>query len=220
MIKQPLFFIAALLFIVCIGSVPDITHGDTMGLKTSLKRYAVYTYKDFTILCEPYSVAENDWLYKIFRKKGEISEKDFPLFINIFKSFNPKVSNTDAIHPGQQILIPLKKIDENDYQEIEPGVVDVPVIELSSIPELVKPFITRRQIKKGDSVSELLDPVFRNPDGSLNAKGKKAFQIANPSNTNPDLIIEDSFVNIPSPSLASQPWFHSLFSDLVLVFNI
>ena len=103
------------------------------SIKTSFKRYAVYPYNDRKVLCEPYRVAKDDWLYKIFRQKGEISESDFPLFIAIFKTLNPGISNIDNINPGQEILIPLKTGFQEDFNETVPGVVDVPIIEFSSL---------------------------------------------------------------------------------------
>ncbi len=178
-------------------------------IETSLKRYVVYKYKKNKVLCEPYRVAKNDWLYKIFRKKGEISEKDFPLFINIFKTVNPGINDIDAILPGQIILIPLKKIHDNDFRETSPGVVDVPMIEFASIPEVVKSFITRHRVKKGETISQLLDPVFLNRDGTINAEGMRALKLSNPDIKDVNIIYAGSMVNIPSASLDSQPWFQS-----------
>jgi len=178
-------------------------------IETSLKRYAVYQYKKNKILCEPYRVSKDDWLYKIFRKKGEISEKDFPLFINIFKTVNPKINNIDAILPGQIILIPLKKIHKNDFKETSPGVVDVPMIEFTSIPEALKPFIKKHRVTTGETLSQLLDSVFINKDGTVNTRGMQALKLANPNIKNVNLIYTGSFVNIPSASLCSQPWFQS-----------
>ena len=70
------------------------------GVKTSFKKYTLYTYEDQLYLCEPYLVRHNEWLYKIFRQKGEISASDFPLFLKIFKHINPNIGNIDAISPA------------------------------------------------------------------------------------------------------------------------
>lgn len=183
------------------------------ALKTSHKRYMVYPYQGQTILCEPYTVAKNDWLYKIFRKKGEISDKDFPLFLLIFQNLNPPVSNIDAISPGQQIMIPLKRIDGDYYKQTEPGVIDVPVLEFSSMPKRLDPYLTRRDVNEGDVVSRLIDKSFINPDGSLNSKGMLAFKLANPTIENPDLIYAGTTINIPASAIISQPWFQALLRE-------
>ncbi|MCP4114636.1 MAG: LysM peptidoglycan-binding domain-containing protein [Desulfobacteraceae bacterium] len=181
------------------------------SVKTSFKRYAVYPYMDRKVLCEPYRVAKDDWLYKIFRQKGEISESDFPLFLAIFKTLNPGVSNIDNINPGQEILIPLKTVLQEDFNETVPGVVDVPIIEFSSLPEMLTTHLKQYRVQKGETVSELVDPAFLDRYGNLTEQGVRAFSLANPDVKNVNLIYEGSVLNLPSPSLISQTWFSSLF---------
>ncbi|MBI9091474.1 MAG: hypothetical protein JEZ12_19860 [Desulfobacterium sp.] len=181
------------------------------SVTTSFKRYAVYSYKDQKILCEPYRVTKDDWLYKIFRKKGEISESDFPLFLSIFKALNPGVSNIDNINPGQEILIPLKTVEQEDFSETVPGVVDVPMIEFASFQEPLSPHLKKYKVQKGETVSQLIDPVFLDKYGTLTEQGIRAFNLANPDVKNIHLIYEGAVLNLPSPSLLSQSWFSSLF---------
>jgi hypothetical protein len=181
------------------------------SVKTSLKRYVVYPYNDRKILCEPYRVAKDDWLYKIFRQKGEISDSDFPLFLAIFKTLNPGISNIDSINPGQEILIPLKTVRQEDFNETVPGMVDVPMIEFSSLPETLSPHLNTYRVQRGETVSELVDPIFLDKYGNLTEQGVRAFNLANPHVKNINLIYEGSVLNLPSPSLLSQTWFSSLF---------
>ena len=102
---------------------------DTRKIKTSYKHYSVITYQGREVLCEPYIVKKNDWLYKIFKQKGEISEQDFPFFISIFKQCNPHIQNVDIIATGTRILIPLKMSDKQDYTVDKHGKVKIPVVE-------------------------------------------------------------------------------------------
>ncbi|MBU2480982.1 MAG: hypothetical protein KJ760_07830, partial [Proteobacteria bacterium] len=185
------------------------------GIKTSYKRYSIFKVKDEDILCEPYIVSKDDWLYKIFRKKGEISEKDFPYFLLIFQKINPQISNIDAIDPGIHILIPLKKVEKKDYDQSTPGTVDVPVVEFSTMqddPDLA-PFLKKREVRKGDSVSELIDKEFLDKSGTLSEEGIKAFQMANPHIKNINIVYEGQDIYLPDPSIKSQPWFQSFLSD-------
>ncbi|MBF0467481.1 MAG: hypothetical protein HQK61_01120 [Desulfamplus sp.] len=115
--------------------LPDSSHSI---LETSYKRYSLFRYGEHYILCEPYIVKRGDWVYKIFRSKGELSKKDFGLFIRIFKAINPDIKDTNTIKTGQCITIPLKKSDKNDFKESQPGVVDLPIITLSQIPNKFK----------------------------------------------------------------------------------
>ena len=65
-------FIFIILSIYTCIAVPHPSHSKTSSVKTSYKRYSIIKYKGEDILCEPYKVNKNDWLYKILRKKGEI----------------------------------------------------------------------------------------------------------------------------------------------------
>lgn len=184
------------------------------GVKTSYKRYSIFNYKNDDVLCEPYTVKHGDWLYKILRKKGEISEKDFPLFVRIFKEINQQISNIDAIKEGNQILIPLKKIKKGDYDQSTPGNVDVPLIEFSSMSDNLdlRPFFKKYEIKKGQNVSSLIDKEFLRKGGALSEEGLKLFRLANPDIKNVNIVYEGLDVYLPDPSIKSQPWFESFLS--------
>ncbi|NOX33648.1 MAG: hypothetical protein GXP56_07905 [Deltaproteobacteria bacterium] len=183
------------------------------GVKTSYKRYSIFRYKDEDVLCEPYIVNKDDWLYKIFRKKGEIAEKDFPHFLFLFKEINPQISNIDAIEPGIHILIPLKTVKRGEYDQSSSGNVDVPVIEFSTIPKDLDltPFIKKHKIKKGENISTLIDKEFLKKGGGISNEGLKAFQLANPNIKNINIVYEGADIYLPDPSIKSQPWFKSLF---------
>lgn len=183
------------------------------GVKTSYKRYSIFKVDNEDILCEPYTVTKDDWLYKIFRKKGEISEKDFPHFLLIFKKINPKISNIDAIAPGINILIPLKKVNKKEYEQSSQGTVEVPVVEFSAMhddPDLA-PFLKKHTVKKGESVSRLLDKDFLDKSGLISEEGLKAFQLANPNVKNIDIVYEGADIYLPDPSIKQEPWFQSFF---------
>ncbi|MBC8440523.1 MAG: hypothetical protein H8D87_12685 [Deltaproteobacteria bacterium] len=183
-------------------------------VKTSYKRYSIFKYKNEDILCEPYIIKKNDWLYKIFKKKGELSKKSFSNFLILFKEINPKISNIDAIKPGIRILIPLNKIGKGEYDQRTPGNIDVPVIEFSTMPEDLNlaPFIKKHKIKKGETVSGMMDRAFLKKGGGISKEGLKALQLVNPNIKNIHIIYEGADIYLPHPSIKSQPWFKLLVS--------
>ncbi|MFH2060134.1 MAG: hypothetical protein ABIJ59_14690 [Pseudomonadota bacterium] len=203
--------LALLVFLDLSFTVP----AEAKGVKTSYKRYSIFKFKNGDVLCEPYTVTKDDWLYKIFRKKGEISEKDFPHFLIIFKELNPEISNIDAIEPGISILIPLKKVEKKDYDLSTPDDVDVPVIEFSTLPEdtALAPYIKKHTIKRGENISSLVDKEFLQKSGRLSEEGLKAFQLANPNIQNINIIYEGADIYLPDASIKSQPWFQSFISE-------
>ena len=182
-------------------------------VETAYKRYSLYRYKDLEILCEPYTVKQGDWVYQIFRSKGELSTKDFPMFLNIFQEINPDIKNMDHIRPGQVILIPLKRTNVHDFNQSEPGIVDVPIIKFSQLPDKFDDFVTPHVVQEGDAVSMLLHPAFLTREKEISAKGKLAFKLLNPNVTSMDLILVGSTIYLPDPSIQKQPWFQTLLEN-------
>ena len=182
-------------------------------VETAYKRYSLYRYKDLEILCEPYTVKQGDWVYRIFRSKGELSTKDFSMFVNIFQEINPDIKNMDHIRPGQVILIPLKRTNVHDFNQSEPGIVDVPIIKFFQLPDKFDDFVTPYVVQEGDAVSMLLHPAFFNRGKEISAKGELAFKLVNPNVTSMDLILVGSTIYLPDPSIQEQPWFETLLKN-------
>ncbi len=215
MIKSPslLTIVTILLFFAGSGAATGKDVSSSKGIKTSIKRYTVFNYEDGEVICEPYVVKKDDWLYKIFRKKGEISESDFPHFLEIFKQLNENISNIDTIRPGQNIMIPLKMVNKAQFSQTRPGILDIPVIEYATMPDTmdIEPFVDKYQVKEGDTVSELIDRQFLDEAGIITPEGIEAFKLANPEIKNINLIYTGSYIHLPDPAIASQPWFRALF---------
>jgi hypothetical protein len=205
-------FIFSILSIYACIVIPCSSQSKTSSVKTSYKRYSILSYKGEDVLCEPYTVTKDDWLYKILRKKGEISEKDFPHFISIFKEINPQISNIDAIEPDINILIPLKKVNKSDYDLSTSKNVVVPIIEFSTISEDpdLQPFLKKHIVQKGETAESLMDKSFLQKSGDLSKEGLKIFQLANPNVQNINILYEGTDIYLPDPSIRSQPWFRPL----------
>jgi hypothetical protein len=219
MIHEKIYFFKLFVFVGLFLFVSSVTpfsaHSKAKSVKTSYKRYSILKYKNEEILCEPYIVQKGDWLYKIFQKKGELSKKQFHLFLTIFKQINPKINNIDNIKPGIRILIPLKKTGVQDFEQITPGNIDVPVVEFSGQPNKLDlaPFIKIHKIKKGETVYRLLDKNFLiKGGGGISKEGLKALQLVNPNMKNIHIIYEGADIYLPDPSIKSQPWFKRLIS--------
>jgi len=184
------------------------------GVKTSFKKYSLFTYDDRVYLCEPYLVQKNEWLYKIFRQKGEISASDFPLFLKIFKHINPKIGNIDAISPGSRILIPLKEVDKSAYEQDNNGIVEVPVLAFSTqiTPDTVSRHTHKHEVKAGDTISELLSKEFLTSRGNVSKVGEQAVLHLNQDIKNINYIYQGASIIIPDPSILSQPWFNNFIA--------
>jgi hypothetical protein len=199
---------SGILFLACITVISLSVTGMAQNksarkIKTSWKHYSIITHQGRDVLCEPYVVQKNDWLYKIFKQKGEISEKDFPFFIAIFKQINPHIHNIDAIATGTRILIPLKITDKREYAVDKEGRISVPVVEFhdTAQPSMPRVSVKPHTIAPGDTVSALLDPSFLTEGGGITKQGQALFYQLNPHIKNIDRIFPGDRITIPVPSM-------------------
>ncbi|MBF0242716.1 MAG: LysM peptidoglycan-binding domain-containing protein [Desulfamplus sp.] len=173
-----------------VDPLDELSESDAQAvLSTSYKRYSLFKYYDFYILCEPYTVQKGDWIYKIFRSKGDLSKEDFGLFMRVFKTLNPLIKDTNTIKEGQQITIPLKKSRQNDFKESKPGVVDLPIITLTKASS---------DIPKAASKSEAQEATIK---PKLVAEDKKAYVEPEP----PKEALSSQLSPSPLPSTPPPP---------------
>ncbi len=177
------------------------------------KNYVVRYDRGWDILCDPYVVKKNDWLFKLFRQKGEISHKDYPEFLRIFKRLNPHVHDIDRIRPGQHIVIPLKKVRRDDVPEQSSGVVTIPFLADSRMSEALEKYSSPYRVQKGDSISILISRQFEGYGTQAYEQGMKLFRVMNPNIKNLNRIYVGQVIRIPDSEIQSQPWVPSLFEQ-------
>jgi hypothetical protein len=175
------------------------------------KSYVVRYDRGWDILCEPYIVQKGDWVYKIFRKKGEISAKDFREFIEIFKRLNPQVRDANRIRPNQNILIPIKKIEPNTFPNQSKGIVTIPFVTISKMTEILNTHTESYHVKKGDYISRLITERFGAYNSRPYREGIELFKAINPDIRNLNLIYVGQRINLPNPEMRNEPWYKSLF---------
>ncbi|MEE8397699.1 MAG: LysM peptidoglycan-binding domain-containing protein [Desulfobacterales bacterium] len=193
------------LILLGIGILPVPTYGAIL-----YKSYTVQTDRGTDILCDPYHVEKNDYVYKLFRQRGEISEKDFPEFLSIFKRLNPHIRNIDRIHPGQQILIPLKKLERDALPGQASGIVTIPFITLTNVTELLKKYAYEHKVEPGDSVSVLVSRRYVGYGSRVFQNGMRLFKLMNPSVKDINHILPGQHLLLPDPALRQEPWYPSL----------
>ena len=184
-----------------------------------LKANSAFVYKSYTIrydrgwdlLCDPYVVQKHDWVLKLFRQKGEIAHKDFPEFLRVFKRINPHIRDVDRIRPGQHIMIPLRKLRQGALPGQSSGIVTIPFVTISNIPEKLTMHSGEYEVQQGDCVSVLIAKRFGGYGSTEYQDGIKLFKLMNPDIENLDRIYTGQRIRIPDPAVRSQPWYPSLF---------
>ena len=162
--------LCGLLLLTLFGSQPAFAQKGS--IRTTYKKYSFFTYQNRDILCEPYQVQDGEWLYQIFRKKGEISERDFPLFLKIFSALNPEIHNINTILPGTQIIIPLKSVSQRRFAPQAGREIIVPVVEFSR-PSPIVPVVDRQYGRLPPLIWEYHFNPLKRYAQSLNGKLKE-----------------------------------------------
>ncbi|MBW2195970.1 MAG: LysM peptidoglycan-binding domain-containing protein, partial [Deltaproteobacteria bacterium] len=117
--------------------------------KKPYKIYVVNKYGAWDIVCDRYTVKKDDHIWEILRRKGRLSEEDFPKFVKILKDMNPHIKDVDMIYPGQNIVIPLKETPARGSSVKEgPRYVTIPMI-----PDVLFDYY---KVKPGDYVSKIV----------------------------------------------------------------
>jgi len=177
------------------------------------KNYIVRQDKGSDILCDPYIVRKNDYLIKLFRQRGEIAEKDFPAFLEVFKRLNPHIQDINQIRPGQHIYIPLKQLAHDTLLDQDSGVVTIPFVTISNIHEFIKKYAVEHDVQPGEFVSRLIARGFDNYGTQAYEQGVELFRVLNPEISNLNKIFPGQTILLPDPSLRDQPWYASLFDS-------
>jgi hypothetical protein len=198
--------VSVMVFFLLMGSFPAF--GDFL-----YQKYIVRQDRGIEILCDPYIVQRNDWVFKVFKQKGEISSEDYSEFLQIFKRINPYINNPDIIRPGQHILIPLKKLAPGDLPGQSEGIVTIPFVANLDADEILSKNTVKYKVKKGDCVSNMVSQRFGECGTPLYSQGIKIFKYMNPDIKNLDTIYVGNYINLPDPSIQNQPWYQSLFDN-------
>lgn len=175
------------------------------------RSYVVKYDRGWDILCDSYIVQKNDWVYKIFRQKGEISAADFQEFLRIFERLNPHIRDVDRIRPHQNIFIPLKKLEPGTLPGQSSGIVTIPFVSISKASEFVESYSATYTVQKGDSISKLIASRFDNFGTRSYKEGLNLFRALNPDIINLDLIYTGQNLILPDPAMRNEPWYKSLF---------
>jgi hypothetical protein len=208
--KRAPFTLGFLVVIVFVILVSNRASSSTFLYKNYTLRYD----RGWDILCDPYVVKKNDWVYKLFRQRGEIAHDDFPEFLRIFRRINPHIRDINRIRPGQQVLIPLKKLSRKKPLEELTEAVTIPFVTTSKPAETQKLHPAKYKVKNGDSISVLIAKRFGAFGTESYEQGIKLFRLYNPDVEDLDRIYSGQMVLIPDPTIQSRPQDLSFFAGL------
>ena len=177
------------------------------------KKFVVCQDQGRDVLCDSYVVKKNDYVTKLFKQRGEIAYRDFPMFLGIFKRLNPSVKNIDLIYPDQQILVPLKLIEPDSLEGQDTGTVTIPMITITNLPRQLQQNSMNYVVRQGDTVSALIAKKFGRYSTRSYKEGVKIFKYLNPQLKDLNFIHVGQTINIPVATVRDESWYPELFDD-------
>jgi len=192
--------------LLCVTLIPSMVSAAFL-----YKSYLVKRDQGRDILCDTYTVQRNDYVLKLLKQKGEISQEDFPEFLAIFQRINPHVRDVNLLRPGEQIFIPLRILQAGDMPGQSTGIVTVPFVALTSLPEQLQPYTHNYTVRPGDTVSVLIAQRFGKFGTRGYKEGIKLFRLMNPDVSILNRIKAGQQLRLPDPGLKKEPWYASLF---------
>ncbi|MBF0226779.1 MAG: hypothetical protein HQK76_15100 [Desulfobacterales bacterium] len=148
--------------------------------KIVYKQYPVFNDNGRDILCDAYIVKRNDYIFKIFYESGDISQKDFPEFLSIFRRLNPDVHDVNLIHPGQRIFMPLRKLSPGTYPDQSSGMVSLPYFTISKKITPKEGTYAEYRVSIGDCISKIVSERFGDIGTQPYKEALKKFKKLNP----------------------------------------
>ncbi len=175
------------------------------------KQFVVRQDQGRDVLCDSYVVKKDDYVTKLFKQRGEIAYRDFPMFLEIFKRLNPNVKDIDLIFPNQRILVPLKLIAPDTLEGQATGTVTIPLITITNIPRQLLQNSMNYVVQQGDCVSVLIARNFGRYSTRPYKEALKIFKYLNPQLKDLNLIHVGQTVNIPVATVRDESWYQELF---------
>ena len=194
------FSIALVLVAVGMLLLPATGRGNIL-----YKNYVLRTDRGQDILCAPYEVEKHDWVYKIFKLRGEISNDDFPDFLDIFRRINPHIEDINTIRPGQRILIPLRRVQRENLPVAPSGTVTIPFVQNldrdAPSDDPGRPYT----VQAGDCLSKLLTTTFGEYGSTPYREAERRFRHLNPRVQDLDRIFVGQRLILPAAPDRAPP---------------
>jgi len=162
------------------------------------KTYVVKRYKHWDILCDPYTVQKGDYVWELLRRRGCIIEWDLAWYTALLQRLNPHLGNVNKIYPGQEILIPLKRMDP------EKGTVGADE-RLHTIPFLPDILYSTYTIQPGDYVAKIAAERHGFREDQIPEEYFEAVKELNPGIENLNQIHPGQKIRIPDIGSQGQP---------------
>ena len=173
------------------------------------KEYSICFIDGQRYLCASHVVQEGEYLHKILRQRGNVLNGK----LTGLSKINSHIKSFNHLKPGETILVPVKKISENEFKNQNSGKILIPFITKKTFEKLIFENSVQYNIKKGDTVSKIITRNLHTKTGSKEYHlGLKIFKYLNPEIHDLNIIVRGHEINIPNPRMVNKEWYSSLFN--------
>ncbi|MBW1743807.1 MAG: LysM peptidoglycan-binding domain-containing protein, partial [Deltaproteobacteria bacterium] len=165
---------------------------------TPYKTYVVKRYKHWDILCDPYTIQKGDYVWELLRRRGCIIEWDLAWYTSLLRRLNPHISNVNKVYPGEQILIPLKRMDPEKGTTGEDD-------RLHTIPFLPDMLHSTYTIQPGDYVAKIAAERHGFREDEISEEYLQAVRELNPGIENLNRVHPGQKIRIPDIGPEGRP---------------
>jgi hypothetical protein len=159
---------------------------DATALKGSLP-----AMDDKTLQTEEYVVKEGDWIAKILREKGVLSDHTLQELLEVLRKLNASLQDMNMIRPGEKIVILVKVLPAKEGEKStmpDKPFAATPVKQLKS--EAYK-------VKRGDILSRVAMSRYDLSAKQFNREYLGLFKRCNPSVKSPDRLFYGRVIKLP-----------------------
>ena len=155
------------------------------------------------VLAEPHKVKEGEHIWQILREKGLLKGGNLPLLLSTLKELNSSLRDLDLIHPGQEILIPLKIVPIKGIAPLtrRPAHVKATIVELGGMK------LENYTIQPGDSVIKVIMGKYNLPPARLYTEYLQLVRKLNPDIKDLNRVYPGQKIRLPiySPEIVRKP---------------
>jgi len=170
-------------------------------VKTAESARRIQRVGDQKVLTETVTVREGEWVWRILREKGLLKRKNLAELLAVLKKLNRSLGDLDLVHPGDQIVVPLKiaPVGE-DIAQVSPEDT-VPVTDLEDVEA------EKYTVKSGDSIVRIVKGRYDIPDEDLYGRYLDLVRRMNPEVRDLDRIYPGQVVRLPiyTPEIVRRP---------------
>lgn len=170
-------------------------------VKTAESARHIHRVGDHKVLTETVTVQKGEWVWRILRQKGLLKRKNLAELLDVLKKLNRSLGDLELVHPGDQIVVPLKIAPVGEDIGQVPPEDTVPITDLEDVEA------EKYTVKSGDSIVRIVKGRYDIPDEELYGRYLDLVREMNPTVRDLDRIYPGQVVRLPiyTPEIVRRP---------------